>query len=290
VDSSTAVRPFGRIARAFLAHPVWGGIGGLVGIAALILTLLALLGVFSGNGPKGTQAATVTSAVDEIARRPLWSSPPITYSEADRAVESHEPLPRGQETEGYAEEPRGYEGEGGALTVPPNAILATQLANESEKYVRTGEFKFESGIPVAVVGRVLSVEALTSDFVGSRPAGGSALRPVTQVRLEVVEGSNAVYAEFPEIDVSRGSVIIAVGRVAAIGSIEHNTVKAVYLLAGRAEELKASVDSKVLHELYEDANRGKTEEQVEHEKQEKEDEQAAKGVGTSKAGGISLLP
>jgi hypothetical protein len=138
VDSSTAVRPFGRIARAFLAHPVWGGIGGIVGIAALILTLLALVGVFSGGGSKGAGGAAVTSAVDEIAKRPLWSSPPITYSEANKAVESHEPLPRGQEVEGGAEEPRGYVGEGGALTVPPNAILATQLAKEPEKYVRTG--------------------------------------------------------------------------------------------------------------------------------------------------------
>jgi hypothetical protein len=290
VDSSTAVRPFGRIAGAFLAHPVWGGIGGLVGIAALILTLLALLGVFSGSGSKGAKGATVTSAVDEIARRPLWSSPPITYSEANKAAESHEPLPRGQEIEGGAEEPRGYAGEGGALTVPPNAILATQLAKEPEKYVRTGEFEFESGLPVAIVGKVVRVETLTSDFVGSRPAGGSTLRPITQVRLEVVEGNNATYAEFPEIDVSRGSVVIAVGRVAAIGSIEHNTAKAVYLLAGRAEELNASVDSKVLSQLYEDASRGKTEEQAEHEKQEKEDEQIARKVGPGKGGGISLLP
>jgi hypothetical protein len=78
--------------------------------------------------------------------------------------------------------------------------------------------------------------------------------------------------------------VIAVGRVAAIGSIKHNTVKAVYLLAGRAEELNAGVDSKVLRQLYEDASRGKTEEQAEREKQEKEDEQIARKVVPSKGG------
>ncbi len=221
----------------------------------------------------------VQSAVDEIARRPLWSSPPITYPEANKAVKSSEPLPRGDETEGGAEEPRGYVGEGGALTVPPHAILATDLAKEPEKYVRKGEYDFESGLPVAVVGKVVTVEALTSSFLGSTPTGGSALRPITQVRLEVVEGHNAIYAEFPEAGVARGSVVIAVGRVAAIGSIEHNAVKAVYLLAGRAEELTASVDSKALRQLDEDASRGKTQEQAEHEKQEKEAGQLAREVG-----------
>lgn len=222
------------------------------------------------------------SAVEEIAKRPLWSSTPIVYAEANKAVGSEEPLPRGSGAEGESES---------ALTAPPEAISASKFASEPENYVRSGPYDFEAGTAVAVVGKVLSAEALTSKYLGAKPEGGSSLRPVTQVKLQVLGGRTAVYAEFPETNATAGSVVIVLGRVAAIGSTERNTVKAVYLLAGQAETLGPAVDSNKLRELYEEAHREKTEAQVEGERREKEEKQlnrAEKQTGAN--GGISLLP
>ena len=146
---------------------------------------------------------------------------------------------------------------------------------------------------VAVVGKVLSTEALTSKFLGTKPEGGSSLRPVTQVKLQVLEGDNAVYAEFPEDDSTFvGSVVIVLGRVAAIGGTVHNNIKASYLLAQQAETLESSVDSKKLLELYDEARRGKTHRQVEQEREEEVERQLTKAGREERTsgGGIPIFP
>lgn len=256
-----------RIIDRFLAHPRLSGIGAVASIVALVL---AATGAFSDGGASKTTAGQPVSeappknAVDEIGKRPIWSSPPITYPEANKAVDSKEPLPTaGQE-----------------ITSAPKAILATKFANEPEHFVRDNPY-IEAETVVAVVGKIRRVEALTSRFVGGSPEeeGGSGLHPITQVELQVVGGGVAAYVEFPEVSVSTDDVLIAIGRVAAIGSTNHNTIKAVYLLAERAEALDATVDSNALRELYKDARRGVTEEQAE------KDEKAL-----PHGGGISLLP
>jgi hypothetical protein len=261
-----------RIIDRFLAHPRLSGIGAVASIVALVLAILAATGASSDGGASKTTAGQPVSeappknAVDEIAKRPIWSSPPITYPEANKAVDSKEPLPTAGEE----------------ITSAPKAILVTKFASESENSARTENYMGEYYQPVvAVVGKVTNVETLTSKFVGSRDEERSGPYPITQVEFQVVGGDAAVYAEFPEVPVSRNDVLIGVGRVAAIGSTNHNRIKAIYLLGERAEKLEETVDSNALRELYKDARRGVTEEQAEKEKDEK---------ALPHGGGISLFP
>jgi hypothetical protein len=243
--------------------------------SAAVAVILALVFSSGGGTPKSivvnghtfTAPPSAESAVDEIAKRPFWSSPPIIFPEANKAVGSEEPLPLSDSS----------------ITSAPDAMLATKFATEPEALARPENYLGErrDGV-VAVVGKIVNAETLTSTFVHAAGDDSHGLHEVTQVDLQVLDKTLTVYAEFPGEAPSSG-VVIVLGRLAALGSTLHNKVKAAYLLAERADSLNASVDSNTLRELYEDARRGKTEEQARAERLKRE----TAAAGSS---GVSLFP
>lgn len=227
-------------------------VGSWTVIAGAVITLVLAL-VFSTGGNHGQSkpivinGKTVTTvaqpsvprdAVEEIAERDIWSSAPVTYPGADEishyTPDAGEGIALPQEDE-YT------------LTAAPKAVLPTALVEDSHQY--------ENG-PVLVVGKITGIQTLGSRFLGERgyaEEDAHGPKPVIQVELAGHHSVNA-YVEFTPLatESAPGEVIIALGRLAAVGETRHNTMRSAYFLAKKVETVSSAseLDSIRLRELY----------------------------------------
>jgi hypothetical protein len=198
------------------------------------------------RSPRGSQALAAWTL---IARRNIWSSPPVTYSEANEAAKR---MPySGEEVILPTEQ------EGETINQRPEAVLPAELAEER----REGN----SSKPILVVGKVSNVQTVASRFLGQSftetEAEGKSEKPVDQLELTGTRSTNAYVECSPVVaKVSTGEIVIALGRLAAVGETHGNQVTSAYLLAELAEPIHeaSELDSVHLRELYRLAKSGAT--------------------------------
>ncbi len=221
---------------------------GFVG-AAIVTIVLAVIFSSGGSGKAkpiivtaggetvfaATESPKPKSAVEEIASSDIWSSSPVTYDTANEALKA--------ETTGVGSLPVGE-----SVTSPPNVVLAATLADATGNPAKS----------VLVLGKVQEVQTVASRFVGERPSdeGKSKETVKSVVRVELVSNrSTSVYIEFaPPPTISRGNIVIALGRVAAVGETHNDAIRSAYLLTEHVEQLESvnEIDSARMRRLYED--------------------------------------
>jgi hypothetical protein len=177
-------------------------------------------------------------AVQEIAFRPFWSSPPAMLRQADRALGaglSPDVLPASEIT---------------PLKNGPKVVTPAVLAEHSAEY--------EEG-QIVLVGKVGREQTVTSRFVGDRPNG----RPGPQkpaIQLELVGNHRAnTYVEVLNdvlgTPVAPGQIVVMVGRLSNIGETDHEHVKTAAVLAEQVEVVKrpSELDSVHMRQLWKEA-------------------------------------
>ncbi len=140
------------------------------------------------------------------------------------------------------------EQEGEEINQRPDAVLPAELAEER------GE---SNDKPILVVGKVRNVQTVASRFLGRRltetEEEGNGEKPVDQLELIGTRSANA-YVEYSPVvtKISAGEIVLALGRLAAIGETQGNQVTSAYLIAEIAEPIHeaSELDSVYLRELY----------------------------------------
>jgi hypothetical protein len=215
--------------------------------------------VIVNGGSVASAPPSAKSAVDEVASRPIWSSAPATYSEANEAVHS-----------------KSYE-----ITLPsPTGLTSGPTVYSPDAVAGFRSNEVEGSI--LVVGKVGAVQTVLSRFLGEQTVEEEvdethSAKPTAQLELIGSHTENT----YVELDgetpgPSPGEIVVVLGRVAAIGETHGERVKSAYVLAEKSEGIEGGteIDSKKMREAYFEAI-GK---------------HSAAGGGGDGGGGIPSLP
>jgi len=208
-------------------------------IAGAIISLVLVLVFHSGNASKPATAASAApkNAVEEIARRNIWTSYPAVFSTANVVAEHKEPNPK---TEGGIER----------LSGGPLILSPAELAQNAETH------KEES---ILVVGKVQSVQTVPTQFLQTELGRSEERAPTTATQVELAGSRNEnAYVEIGPggESPSVGGVIVARGEVAAVGETKGMPEKrSAYLLSEQAEKLdpETNIDSDSMRRYYREA-------------------------------------